>query len=69
MPLEKAIEVLRKSVEPPLNIAVLWRDVQTNLSVDPASPINIEGSPRTRLATALDLLVKGLYDGSGTAMW
>lgn len=68
-PLATAIEVLRKSVEPPLNIVVLWRDVQTNLSVEPVSPINIEGSPRTRLATALDLLVKGLYDGSATAMW
>ncbi len=69
MPLEKAIDILRKSVDPPLNIVVLWKDVQTNLSVDPASPINIEGSPRTKLATVLDLLVKGLHDGSAKPMW
>jgi len=69
MPLEKAIDILRKSVDPPLNIVVLWKDVRTNLSVDPASPIDIEGSPKTRLATVLDLLVKGLHDGSAKPMW
>jgi hypothetical protein len=68
-PLATAIEILRKSVDPPLNIVVLWKDVQTNLSVGPASPSDYEGSPRIRLGTALDLLVKGLYDGHTTAMW
>jgi hypothetical protein len=68
-PLEKAIEIFSKSVEPPLNIVVLWKDVQTNLSVDPASPINVDGSPKMRLGTALDLLVKGLYDGAARPMW
>jgi len=68
-PLATAFEILRKSVEPPLNIVVLWKDVQTNLSVDPASPISIEGSPKIRLGTALDLLVKGLYNGSAKPMW
>jgi hypothetical protein len=68
-PLATAIEVLRKSVDPPLNIAVLWRDVQTNLSVEPTSPINVDGSPKIRLGTALDLLAKGLYNGSATAIW
>lgn len=64
-----AVEILRKSVDPPLNIIVLWRDVESNLSVTPASPINIDGAPRIRLGTALDLLVKGFYDASATAMW
>jgi hypothetical protein len=68
-PLKDAVELLKKSVDPPLNIVVLWKDVQTNLSTDPASPSNFEGSPRIRLGTALDLLVKGLYDGSATGMW
>lgn len=68
-PLQKAIEVLSKSVDPPLNIVVLWKDVQTNLSVEPTSPANVDGSPKIRLGTALDLLVKGLYDGSAAPMW
>jgi hypothetical protein len=68
-PLAAAIEILRKSVEPPVNIVVLWKDVETNLFVQPSSPANFEGSPRTRLGTALDLLVKGLYDGSAKPMW
>jgi hypothetical protein len=56
-------------VDPPLNIVVLWKDVETNLFVQPSSPTNFEGSPRTKLGTALDLLVKGLYDGSAKPMW
>jgi hypothetical protein len=69
VPLENAIDILRKSVDPPLNIVVLWKDVETNLFVQPSSPTNFEGSPRTKLGTALDLLVKGLYDGSAKPMW
>ncbi|MCL5280769.1 MAG: hypothetical protein M1376_12780 [Planctomycetes bacterium] len=69
MPLATAIEVLRKSVDPPLNIAVLWRDLEVNLNVLATSPINIDGSPKIRLRTALDLLAKGLYSGSATAIW
>jgi hypothetical protein len=71
MPLATAIEALRKSVEPPLNIVVLWRDIEVNLNVLATSPINIDGSPKMRLATALDLLVKGLDDGMapGKPMW
>jgi hypothetical protein len=69
MPLNDAVELLKKSVDPPLNIVVLWKDVETNLLVQPSSPTNFEGSPRTKLRTALDLLVKGLYDGSAKPMW
>jgi hypothetical protein len=69
MPLNDAVELLKKSVDPPLNIVVLWKDVETNLLVQPSSPANLEGSPRTKLRTALDLLVKGLYDGSAKPMW
>ena len=65
-PFATAIEMLRKSVEPPLNIVVLWRDMMSNAHAEPSSPINIEGSPKIRLATALDLLVKGFDAGVDT---
>jgi hypothetical protein len=68
-PLAQAVEVLRKSVNPPLNIVVLWRDMLANAHVEPASPINLEGSETTRLATALDLLVKGLSARDARPMW
>jgi hypothetical protein len=69
MPLERAIEVLRRSVEPPLNIVVLWNDLRENLTVEPTSPININGLPKVKLGTVLDLLVKGLHAGEAKPMW
>jgi len=67
-PLAAAVDILRKSVEPPLNIMVLWTDVKYQSSIEPTTPINIDGMPKMRLGTALDLLVKGLTRGS-PLMW
>jgi hypothetical protein len=60
MALGEAVEMLRKAVEPPLNIAVLWTDLRERLEIEPTTPVNIDGMPRIRLGTALDLLVQGL---------
>jgi hypothetical protein len=68
-PLKEAIDVLRKSVEPPLNIVVLWNDLANHVSVTPTSPINISGMPKVRLGNMLDLLVKGFIPGSAKPMW
>lgn len=68
-PLKEAVEVLRRSVEPPLNIVVLWTDLRENLSVEPTSPVNIDGLPKVKLGTMLDLLVKGLRAGEARPMW
>jgi hypothetical protein len=68
MPLTEAVEVLRKAVAPPLNIVVLWTDVKYQSSIEPTTPINIDGMPKVRLGTALDLLVKGLMRGVNL-MW
>lgn len=59
-PFKEAVEVLRKSVAPPLNIVVFWTDVKYQLSIEPTTPINIDGLPQVKMGTALDLLVKGL---------
>ena len=69
MPLSEAVDILRKSVEPPLNIVVLWNDLTDSLSVEPSTPINIDGMPSVRLGTALDLLVKGIPSRGAKAMW
>jgi hypothetical protein len=69
MPLAGAIDALRKAVEPPLNIVVLWKDLRESLAVEPTSPINIDGMPRVKLGTMLDLLVKGLNPGDAKAIW
>jgi hypothetical protein len=71
MPLKDAIEVLRKSVDPPLNIVVLWNDLSMHLSVEPTTPSNIDGMVPVRLGTALDLVVKGIPNrmGKGGPTW
>ena len=56
MSAEESIDLLRNAVEPPLNIMVLWNDVQ----VEPSTSINIEGLSTVKLRTALEVIVKGL---------
>jgi hypothetical protein len=69
MPLAEAVETLRKSVEPPLNIVVLWNDLMDNLAVEPTTPIHIGGMANVKLGTALDLLVRGMPSVNAKPMW
>ncbi len=71
MPLNDAIDVLKKSVEPPLNIVVLWSNLFDYVQVKPTTPVNIDGMASVRLGTALDLLVKGIPNrlGAGGPTW
>jgi hypothetical protein len=69
VPLQEAIELLRKAVEPPLNIVVLWNDLREHLSVEPTSPINVDGMEAVKLGTMLDLLLKGLPAGDAKPRW
>ncbi len=71
MPLKDAVDLLKKSVEPPLNIVVLWSNLLDYVQVEPTTPINIDGMSPVRLGTALDLLVKGIPNrlGAGGPTW
>ncbi len=71
MPLREAVDLLKKSVSPPLNIVVLWSNLSDYLRVEPTTPVNIDGMTSVRLGTALDLLVKGIPNrlGSGGPTW
>ena len=69
MPIAEAVEILKKSVEPPLSIVVLWNDLMAFASVEPSTPININGTPQMRLGTALDLLVRGFPASDTKPMW
>ena len=57
-----AFEILRNSVQPPLNIIVVWRDLIENVLVDPSTAINIDGLPSVRLGAALESLLSALSD-------
>jgi prepilin-type processing-associated H-X9-DG protein len=65
MPFANALEELKESVEPPLNIVVLWRDVEENAGIDRTTPINMEGASGIYLGTALRLLLRSV-SASGT---
>ncbi len=60
---EEAIGILRNSVEPPLNIVVLWRDLEENAGIDRTMPINIDGVSGIRLGTVLKLLLESVSGG------
>lgn len=67
MPVSEAFDVLSKSVNPPLPITVMWKDLSENAFIDKEEPIGIDGKNMSavRLSTALDLVLKSV--GAGLA--
>lgn len=61
-PVAEAFEILRHSVDPPLNLVVLWRDLLDNANVEPGSPAQIDGSASIQLAAALRNLLDAITD-------
>lgn len=55
-----ALEELKSSVRPPLNIIVLWRDLYENAEINKTTPINIDGMSAIKLSTALKLLLRSV---------
>jgi hypothetical protein len=60
MPFADALEQLKRSVEPRLNIVVLWADLEANAAIDRTTPINMEGVSGIYLSTALRLLLRSV---------
>ncbi len=60
MPLSEAIEIIRSSVEPPLSIVVLWRDLYDNAEIEPSTRIDMDGLPKVRLGIALENLMRAI---------
>ena len=60
MPLRQAIQILRHSTEPPLNIVVRWRDLATNADIYPDTPIGIDGVSGVPLRTHLESLLQSV---------
>ncbi len=63
MPLREAIEELKNSVEPPLKIIVLWRDLSETADIEPITPINMDAISAVRLGMALKLLLMSVSSG------
>ncbi len=66
-PMAEAVEILRKSVEPPLNIVVLWNHLP--VATNGTTPVRIDGMPSVKLGTALDLVVRGISPMHGEVIW
>lgn len=62
-PFGEAIDILRNSTDPPLNIVVLWRDLEENADIDRDTPIGMDGVSGIRLRTCLKLLLASVSGG------
>lgn len=56
----EAIQILRNSTKPPLNIVVLWRDLRENAFIDASTPIQIEGISGIPLRYGLEILLRSV---------
>ncbi len=63
MTFDEALNLIRNAVDPPLRIAVLWRDLKDNADVDQTTPINMDPISAAPLSTALELLLKSVSAG------
>ena len=63
MTFEEAINILRNSTIPKLNIAVLWKDLEQNADVYRDTPIGIKGVSKVPLRTHLKLLLMSVSAG------
>jgi|GEM_PF-3473984 len=62
MPFGEAIDLLKRSVDPPLKMVLLWADLHSN-AVDQTTPINIDGLQEAPLGKALELVLKSVSFG------
>jgi len=56
-PFAEAIDILRNSTKPPLNIIVFWRDLEENSDVDRHTPIGLDGISGVSLGKNLELML------------
>lgn len=64
MPFSEAINILRNSTSPPLNIVVLWKDLQENADIYRETPIGMDGLSRVPLRTHLKILLMSVSGSS-----
>ncbi|MHC4396325.1 MAG: hypothetical protein ACYS1A_11790 [Planctomycetota bacterium] len=63
MSLSEAVEELKNSVSPPLQVIVLWRDLIDNADIDQTTPINMDPLTGVSLRAALENLLRSVSGG------
>ncbi len=64
MPFSEAIDILRNSTFPRLNIVVLWKDLEENADIYTDTPIGIDGVTGVSLNRHLKSLLDGVAGGA-----
>ncbi len=64
----RAIDILRHCVNPPINIVVLWRDVEEKAGITRETPIGLDGVSGLRIRQYLDLLLRSVSAGSSAEL-
>ncbi|MBM4104179.1 MAG: hypothetical protein FJ263_09060, partial [Planctomycetes bacterium] len=62
-PFGEAIEILKKSADPPLSIVVLWKDLSDNAFIQQSTPINMSGLTAIPLRIGLESILKSVSSG------
>ncbi len=62
-PFSEAIEILKNSVDPPLKMFVIWRDLSDNADIDQTTPIHMDPISAIPLKNALELLLEAVSGG------
>ena len=63
-PLGEAIELIKNSVKPPLQVTVLWRDLYDNADIDQTTAIKMDPISAVPLNKAIGLLLKSISGGA-----
>jgi hypothetical protein len=63
MTFAEALELIKYCVDPPLQIAVLWKDLLDNADIDRTTPINMDAISGISPGTALKLLLASVSGG------
>jgi hypothetical protein len=64
MPFSEAVEILRNSTLPPLNIAVIWKDLKENADIHRETPIGMDGLSGVPLRAHLKVLLRSVSGSS-----
>jgi hypothetical protein len=63
MSLDEAVRVLRHSVDPPLKVVVLWKDLLDNAEIKPTTQTGMDGPGTVQLETGLTALLNAVAGG------
>jgi hypothetical protein len=59
-PFGRAVEVMRSSTRPPINIVVLWNDLRDKAGIDPQTPVGVDIVRGVSLRKNLELMLESL---------